>query len=78
MAHESGALTFLTLLLKFEPGESKTNLAYCYGYEDHYGIFITCGWTIEPPAASEYAVLPDVVDNISPSPCTHVTNELSQ
>lgn len=38
----------------------------------------TCGWTIDPPAAKEYAVLPDVVDKISPSPCTHVTKELSQ
>lgn len=38
----------------------------------------TCGWTIDPPAAKEYAVLPDVVDKISPSPWTHVTNELSQ
>jgi hypothetical protein len=38
----------------------------------------TCGWTIDPPAANEYAVLPDVVDKISPSPCTHVTKELSQ
>lgn len=39
---------------------------------------ITCGWTIDPPAANEYAVLPEVVDKISPSPCTHVTKELSQ
>ena len=38
----------------------------------------TCGWTIDPPAAKEYAVLPDVVDKIKPSPCTHVTKELSQ
>lgn len=37
----------------------------------------TWGWTIDPPAAKEYAVLPDVVDKINPSPCTHVTNELS-
>ena len=28
----------------------------------------TCGWTIDPPAAKEYAVLPDVVDKIKPSP----------
>jgi hypothetical protein len=33
---------------------------------------------MDPPAASEYAVLPDVVDMISPSPCTQVTKELSQ
>lgn len=38
----------------------------------------TCGWTIDPPAANEYAVLPDVVDKINPSPCTQVTKELSQ
>lgn len=39
---------------------------------------LACGWTIEPPAANEYAVLPEVVDKINPSPCTHVTKELSQ
>jgi len=38
----------------------------------------TCGCTIDPPAANEYAVLPDVVDKISPSPWTHVTKVLSQ
>lgn len=38
----------------------------------------TCGWTIDPPAAKEYAVLPDVVDKIKPSPWTQVTKELSQ
>ena len=33
---------------------------------------------MDPPAANEYAVLPDVVDMMSPSPCTQVTKELSQ
>lgn len=33
---------------------------------------------MDPPAAKEYAVLPDVVDTIKPSPWTVVTKELSQ
>lgn len=42
---------------------SEFSMFDCYHLQKH-----TCGWTIDPPAANEYAVLPDVVDKISPSP----------
>lgn len=37
-----------------------------------------CGWTMDPPADMEYAVLPDGVAMISPSPWTVVTKPSSQ
>lgn len=36
--------------------------------EEALAVGHTCGWTIDPPAANEYAVLPEVVDKIKPSP----------
>lgn len=36
--------------------------------EEELAVGHTCGWTIDPPAANEYAVLPEVVDKIKPSP----------
>ena len=38
----------------------------------------TCGWTIEPPAATLYAVEPVGVEMMMPSPCTAVTKTPSQ